>query len=53
MAYLRIMRYKFELSTYVQEPFGARKGCVQTEIYMRKRLPADNGHKQSGKRGVQ
>ena len=41
------IRYKFELSPYVQEPLViGRRGCVQREIKMGKRLAADSGQKE-------
>ena len=43
--------YKFEPSTHVQEPLViGRRGCVQREIEMGKRLAADNRHRQSGEK---
>jgi len=47
------IRYKFKLSTCVQEPLViGRRGCVQREIEMGKRLAADNGHKSFSETGV-
>jgi hypothetical protein len=47
------IRYKFKLSTYIQEPLViCRRGWVQREIWTRKRLAADNGGEQSSKRPV-
>jgi hypothetical protein len=45
-------RYKFKLSTYIQEPLviGRRGGCIERDL--REKTAADNGREQYGKVAV-
>ena len=48
-----VTRCTFNLSTYVHDLLViGRRVCVQREVYTRKLLAADNGHKQSSEKAV-
>jgi hypothetical protein len=47
-----VMRYKFNLSTYVQEPLViGRRGCTGRDLN-EETLAADNGRQQSSEKAV-